>query len=68
MTEQYKKRLIELARSLEVILASPGQIVDPEGYSVKVKEKANHLVGYILALEELGKDINVPTKKYEKEL
>lgn len=51
MTEEYKKRLIELATRLEITLDSQGNIVDPEGYASKIREQASHLVGYIMALK-----------------
>ena len=55
MTAEYKKRLIQLAREIELL-----QKMQPkrkrakhaEAYKVSINSKINFLIGYILALEE----------------
>jgi hypothetical protein len=57
--EEYKQKLIRLAKDLDSTMVNgTSQIVDIEYYVEKVKSKANYLVGYILALEELETNQN----------
>ena len=59
MTEEYKQKLIRLAKDLDSTMGNgASQIVDIKYYVEKVKSKANYLVGYILALEELETNQN----------
>ena len=49
MTEQYRKRLVELAKQIEK-LERPEYLNTPEG--LNFVSKLNYLLGYIMALEE----------------
>lgn len=54
MTKEYKEKLIRLAKDLDSVMGNnTSQVVDTEHYVDKLKSKANYLVGFILALEEL---------------
>ena len=48
----FEKRLLELAKELEIVIDSPRRYLDPDDYLPKVTEKAKYLIGYIMSLKD----------------
>ena len=52
MNDKEKKKLVEMAKNVELALSSQKRFLFPEDYISGVVEKTNKLIGFILAFEK----------------